>query len=787
MTAHLDIDVDVERVGEEEDQVSLAEFFGCLLKVIRFLRLYPSDHPFISRSLDDLRELWAFVQDAQPDFTFESRTGSIFSGGSEIEHAPRSLAPLKRMLVEKNLEGFAIDRSAEFEELRDLAGLLARPRHEVIEKNRIKPVHLIGLKGVRLNGRGARVPSGSDASGFSSGSSSRALLSSLLSRSLAEPTGALVALAKKITRHILDRTPIAFDELDLRTTLKNRPGVVSYAVAVAVNELLMGAENPSPDDLRSAFSHALEPLVAARLEGEAGGFRLMETTVRTVLAPYDRQFIRRFLQESPDGSLAVDPILARFSASLKLEVLKTELLDPKLETAGFRRMLEAVGADEPDRNELLSRLTRTVAEGPEFKSSYARVARIIGSAGGARHRDPVIIVLDPDVESSGRVRRELAPLDVDLHVVSEGQALLGEVDRLHPDAIIVEPRLRDVSGLELISELRRTAGSREPTPLIVFTDAVSYANEFEVRAHPCCRFVLKEEGSEVRVREAIEEILKRPRNADAPRRRTGAVDYRPVPEFANSHFFLPRFEIQTFHQGVEAGAMAFFDFVPVDESRTVVLLAEGFRHEEDEDSCAEIRERIRRLMARDSDPERLLRGLNGLFLEHFRGRPVIAAHALLLDSARGTITGGLAGGVKPLKVSAGGDAIPVAISTALVLGFTRGAPFDSTVRESVLPIGAGETLVLGSRGLMEDLGDGDAERALSVIGQEMSIAVGAARAVASPLPVAVRRIADALPPNDGAARDRAVLLIRCLAPGTAPLPEPEPEPVLVGAGDGGRD
>lgn len=760
--------------GEEDRELSLADFFACLLKVIRFLRLYPNNHPFISRSLEELHSLWDFVRDDQAEFAFESRSGSIFAGGSEVAHSPRVLTPLKQMLEEKCLDGLTINRSTEFEEFRDLASLLARPRHEIVEKDRIKPVHLAGLKGIRLTTGGSESPTGGGAGRFSASGAGGPGLSALLARALSIQCDTPDSTGDPITHHILSRTPIPLDELDVSEWLRDRPDELARSVAEAVNQLLMGAENPAVHDLTSAFAHSLEPLVAARQEAEHGDFRLMEDTVLRVLSQFDPAFIRRMLPDGPDGEPLTNPLLSKFSARLKLQALKEELLDEGLDEERFRRMLETVSTDEAEAAALVARLTKTVRREPRFKACFTRVAGILQPGLEVRRRQNKVLVLSPDAASRHQLQRELKSAGVELHAVTDGDRLLAEVRRLHPDVVVIEPWLLGIQGLELISQLRRESGANDPIPLVVYSDTAAFQQEFEIMTYPGCRFVLKEEDGEQRVREVIDEILKRKVAVDESQRTQADVEVRPTHQVANRHFVLHGFEIMTYHAPTEKGSTTFFDVVPVSDEKTCILMADGFPLSEDESSCAEIREGLGRLVAVSTEPSLLLQGLNALVWRHFSKRPLIAAQALLLDSRQGSVTACRAGGGKPLKINSRGDTHQLTLPSAIVIGFSRGSAFEATLNEMRLPVEEDDTLLVYSAGITDALGGGDETRALDAIRRETAIAYRESRSVGLPLPGMVQKITDRL--HGGEARDRAAIWIRRLPCTATPREEAEQDP-----------
>jgi serine phosphatase RsbU (regulator of sigma subunit) len=209
----------------------------------------------------------------------------------------------------------------------------------------------------------------------------------------------------------------------------------------------------------------------------------------------------------------------------------------------------------------------------------------------------------------------------------------------------------------------------------------------------------------------------------------------------------------------------------VNDEQTCILVADGFPLPEDERSCGEIHESLRRMMASSAKPHLLLEDLNALVWRQFSKRPLIAAQALLLDSRQGTVTACRAGGGKPLKINARGDTDQIALPSAIVIGFSRGSAFEATLNEMPLPIEENDTLLVYSAGITDALGGGNETRAFEAIQRETALAYREDRPTGSPLPNVVQRISDRL--YEGGARDRAAIWIRCLPSTATPQAEAE--------------
>jgi len=740
------------------------ELLTCFLKVVRFLKLYPPMHPFISKAFEDLRVCRKHTRESRLELGYDAQSGSVLVDGIEAFRSPTSLHALQTYLAEKRIDGFAISRETDFSELRDLAVLLSRPREEVLENNALKPIHVIGLKGIRLV-RSWIQATGDPNDPVGPGSGTRSRLSRVLDRALPDGIGSSAAPDNKVVGFLLEPQENAGGSapiFDVGSSLNDQPDSLAQGVALAVNQILMGAENPSAQELLSAFSYCLEKLVTALLDEEGGGYRDTETAMRRILAPFDREFTRKMLPEGPDGQIKLDRLFRRFSSSLKLRVLKEELGDEALDHATFRSMLDTFTSSEEEEDELLNALTRSISEDRRFETSCDRVARVIGLGPRTQRRRGVVLALEPHPDEGRRLRLHLQHEDLEIHLLTDGEKLLGEVERLNPDVILMNPELRGIQGMQLISRLRRSSHRTRPVPLILYSEDSTFQHDFEVVAYPEHHFILKKEG-EAEVIRCINQILKTSPSfgTRAPAGIRGG--YRPNRSIANQHFFVANFEILTYHQSTSLENMVFFDILPLDDTRTGILLAEGFRKgTADEQVGKDIREQMRALLVSSVSPSSLISELNALFYEKFRGKPLITAQALVLDSDTGTITSCLAGGMKPLRLSATGDVDEIALPTGIVLGFSRSQVFESSLREMRLPVAAGETLLISSYGLATALGDGQETQALAEIRREVARTFLENPCSSSPLLKAQDRLKDRIAVMASVPMDRAAIWIRRL-------------------------
>ena len=747
-----------------DTHVQVMEFLTCFLKVVRFLKLYPSMHPFISRAFEDLRVCRRNTRASRLDLGFDAQTGSVLVDGIEAFRSPNSLHSLQTYLAEKRIEGFAISRETEFSELRDLAVLLSRPREEVLENNALKPIHVISLKGIRLVR--SWIPASGDANdSLGPGSGARSRLSRILDRALPDGISSSNAPDNKVVGFLLEPQEDAAGagpEFDIGSSLHDQPDFLAQGVAQAVNQILMGAENPSTQELLSAFSYCLEKLVTALLDKEGGGYRNTETAMRRILAPFDREFTREMLPEGPDGQVKLDRLFHRFSSSLKLRVLKEELVDEALDHGTFRSMLDTFTSSEEEEDDLLNALTRSISEDRRFETSFDRVSRVIGLGPRTQRRRGVVLALEPHPDEGHRLRLRLQHEDLEIHLLTDVEKLLGEVERLNPDVILMNPRLRGIQGVQLISRLRRSSNRTRPVPLILYSEDDTFQHDFEVVAYPDHHYILKKEGDAEVIR-CINQILKASTSFDTRAPAVSRGGYRPTRNIANQHFFVANFEILTFHQSASLENMIFFDIIPLDDFRTGILLAEGFRKGvADEQVCTDIRKQMRALLASSASPRKLISDLNALFYEKFRGKPLITAQALVLDSHLGSLTSCLAGGMKPLRLSATGAVEEIELPSGIVLGFSRSQVFEASLRERRLPVAAGDTVLIPSYSLATALGNGQETQALPEIRHEVARAFLENPDSSSPLLKAQDRLAARISGKATVPMDRAAIWIRCL-------------------------
>lgn len=89
------------------------------------------------------------------------------------------------------------------------------------------------------------------------------------------------------------------------------------------------------------------------------------------------------------------------------------------------------------------------------------------SASTASHRHPSILVIESDPEGRSLLRTTLSPEEYLLNEATTGVSALRQVEVLHPDAILLDPRLPDIAGLDVIRQLRIF---NPLSPIIVLSD-----------------------------------------------------------------------------------------------------------------------------------------------------------------------------------------------------------------------------------------------------------------------------------------------------------------------------
>jgi CheY-like chemotaxis protein len=164
-----------------------------------------------------------------------------------------------------------------------------------------------------------------------------------------------------------------------------------------------------------------------------------------------------------------DPELSRFDAlvlGVSDESFESSWLRPEALRKNVRPLLLAGPPEEIYCRETLQSLANEVILSPFPTGELIfRLHRIIGGrpaprAVVARKSKPIVLVVDDDINITNYLGCVLNNLEVDMHVVSDGEAALAAARSLLPDLILLDIGLPAMSGLDVLGRLRNDPGTR---------------------------------------------------------------------------------------------------------------------------------------------------------------------------------------------------------------------------------------------------------------------------------------------------------------------------------------
>lgn len=690
------------------DAQPVLDFFTCLLKAVRFLRLYPSAHPLIARAFDELEARWQTANTGRHRIGFESRNGSVYADRTELFHAPRSIEPLKKILEEKQIDAIWVTPATPFSELRDLVELLAQTNDDLFRRDDFDPNRLVGLRNVHI-ARGSSMPvGGAPEPPGAAGTVSipRALLNALAASLTPEALQARLG-ADSVTRVAQSLVDGAVEPASIPRDAQ--PNLLTYAMLAAVHRLVPERTDPGTEAgseaLGHAFAHVLEQLVDQRLDGK--GYDRARALVLELLDPFDAQFVHRLIPPNDDGDPDPDHMLRRFSPSLKVDILEGEL-EARVERALIERLARTLARDDDELSELLGSIELppepAPAPPPEPDETSDR-------------RRATILVVDPTPDDGIALRRALAEEHADVHLLLDPGRFATAMDQLHPDVVVIEPKMRDVSGLELIAELRRTGGDY-PVPLVVYTSEESFRHDFEIGTYPNARYALKSEGP-ARVVEHVHQLMSEHEPAPRPANACGDL-LRPASDLENRALTVPGFDVWTMHAPGDGAQTVFYEVHRIDEHRTAIVFAGGFRGT-DGPGNAKTRARLRKALAEDEAPSDLLSAINDVLHTAYDAPPLVAAIALMLDGSTGRIDCALAGAPRPIRRHNAVDTTTVDVASGIMLGFSQRQIFDASLEPRTIELPDGDTLLVHSRSFVESAGAGDEKRGAAELRREVAL------------------------------------------------------------------
>ncbi len=691
------------------DAQPILDFFTCLLKAVRFLRLYPSAHPLIARAFEELESRWEVANTGQHRIGFESRNGSVYADRTELFHAPRSIEPLKKILEEKQIDAIWVTPATPFSELRDLVELLAQTDDDLFRRDDFDPNRLVGLRSVHI-ARGSTMPGGApEPPGVAGATDTIAIPRILLSALTASLTpDALQARLGATSVARVAQSLVAGDAAGDAVPTDAQPNLLTYAMLAAVQRLVPGDIDPDAapgtEALGGAFAHVLEQLVGQRLDGE--GYDRARALVLELLDPFDSRFVQRLLPPNGDGQPDPDHMLRRFSPGLKVDILEAELA-ARVERSLIERLVRTLARDDDELRHLLDSIELPPEPTPDPEPEPQQTDR----------RRATILVVDPNPDDGIALRRELAGEHADVHLLLDPGRFATAMDQLHPDVVVIEPKMREVSGLELIAELRR-AGGDYPVPLVVYTTEESFRHDFEVGTYPNARYALKREGP-ARVVEHVHQLLGDREPASRPASIGGDL-LRPANDLENRTLTVPGFDVWTMHASGDGTQTVFFEAHRIEPQRTAILFAGGFRGA-DGPANAKTRARLRAALAEYETPTALLSALNDVLHSAYDAPPLVAAIALTLDGQTGRIDCALAGAPRPLRRRTAADTAAVDVASGIMLGFSQSQVFDANLDLQAIDLANDDTLLVFSRSLAETAGAGDGTRGAEELRRDVAL------------------------------------------------------------------
>lgn len=105
-------------------------------------------------------------------------------------------------------------------------------------------------------------------------------------------------------------------------------------------------------------------------------------------------------------------------------------------------------------------------------------------------RTPTVLVIDDDIDNLMLVSYVLEQFDCLFVCETDGQEALARVEELKPDLIILDIRLPNLSGLDIVRTLRRHSITRN-TPVIAVTALASPRDRERILQAGCSQYVSK--------------------------------------------------------------------------------------------------------------------------------------------------------------------------------------------------------------------------------------------------------------------------------------------------------
>jgi CheY-like chemotaxis protein len=492
--------------SQSKDKVIVhgSEFLKRILKVVKHSKLYSFEHPFIESGLEEMMKILSDTFLYVSDFFVDIVRGELLIEGIPAEVSEKTRKDLAKLFKRAQIKSVRFISKLAKAELLEFVKMFAMKPDEMKAAGGPEKILAQKAENIRINIRDSTHPD-TGTVGFGAEEKDELLniekqesvLRTYLVRKLKE---------KKPKKQVIDDfQDDAGDETRQMQRMLNptetHPELLASTVSEAVREKL-GAKGVS--DRAATREATLESLerIARMFTHESTSWLSSKDLLVKVIMLLDPELRKTVMDEDDTGDAGADILVDQFSLDVRIELLVRELAAGRLPGDQLRKALDNLARSKDDMEELIRRVHDAIEKG-KFESgtrtlilenldSISAIARGEEEKGTiAPMRPPKkLYVADRDEEVCRKISELVSKSGHVVSATDSGETLINQIMEAKPNLIIMDVKLEDKSGLEILERLVRSG--IDSIPVMIYSEMEKPASDPIVQQYPFLEWITKD-------------------------------------------------------------------------------------------------------------------------------------------------------------------------------------------------------------------------------------------------------------------------------------------------------
>lgn len=686
----------------------ITNFLNSLLKLIRYFKLYPPNHPYIATMVDETEKARVDTFAQVENIKVAIMGGVMFLGKDPVENPNAMLKNLIKMLGNVKIKSFEMSKKMNTDEMQEFCRLASKDKEELCMDGGKGDFNSAILKDYKMtNVQVNEIQVKFDGEDGGGGIGSEAL--------------AMLAGVDEALGIVADKTKggggVALSEDKLMTM-----------VDAILSRVQVPADGGKTDVTKSKRSF---DEIGDMLSSQCDNINDLKTNLLKTVFKMPSQVQKDIFGESynDEEEIEMDKMLLNLSIKSRANIVRNALKSDNMDMAALRATMSEVVGEESEVVDLAEIITKefglTSKTEDEKKEYISRLSALIQSGlvskttvDGERSFKPrirgTILIAEDDMETMKVYQRYLHPAGFETVVYTDGQQALAGIQEHKPHMIILDLKLPSLHGLDIIYFLRKNKEFR--VPVIICSAFTEFQNEFEIRSYPKCEFLTKpidkgkfleaiekhappapqrEPGIPEQEQEKTAEQIQHEEDMEKAR----GVQAKLLPDSLPD---LVGFDIGTFYCSCKDVGGDYFDIIPIDNRHTGILIADVSGKGVSGAMVMVMVRSVTKLIAPNHlSPRQALIELNGLISKDMKMGMFVTVLYMILDEVERTLKVCCAGHNPAVIWNQKTMSATYMKPSGMALGITNSSVFQNALKDEDVQLNTGDMICIYTDGVVE--------------------------------------------------------------------------------------